>query len=303
MSLRTKSAQNKKRLLVVFDIDETLIQFIHWKEVDDVKSKLDALDPDTYVTETDSNGKTSYIIFRPHLKTLMNLFKTDPFFKPALWTYSEREYSNNVGNAIIQKYGLPEDFFLFRKGSEDIENDPDEIPKNLKMIYQEYPEYYNTFNTILIDDRYGNINNDSNRFNGIVIQPFAPFGTEKKRELLTGSKFESELNDNVFLSIINIMKKIKKDIMGCDNDDIKSAFKTEAVFSEKRIARMKLESYIQTFATKFTEIISVGVPYLTSKFMLIPPEYSKFAKRGGRRSTKKQKKQRKEKKNKTEKMQ
>jgi hypothetical protein len=47
----------------------------------------------------------------------------------------------------------------------------------------------------------------------------------------------------------------------------------------------------------------VGVPYLTIKFMLIPPEYSKFAKRGGRRTTKKQRKSRKQKKNKTEKMQ
>ncbi len=294
-------SENKKQLLVVFDIDETLIQFINSNDAKKVKRNLDLLDPDTYLRSEESEDNASYIIFRPHLKELLNLFKNDSFFKPALWTYSERSYSRNIGNILIRKYGLPENFFLFRKGAEDIDDDPDGITKNLRRIYEEYPDKYNTFNTILVDDRYGNINNESNRFNGIVIQPFAPFGPEKKRELLSVEEFNSQMNDNVLLSIMDIMKKIKNDIEGCDSEDIEIGFETEAVFSEKRIKRMRIEKYVQTFATQFTEIMSIGVPYLTRNFMLIPSEYSKFSRRGGRRLTKKYKKYKKQRKSRTEK--
>lgn len=171
---------------------------------------------------------------------------------------------------------MPQDIFLFKKGADDID---DEIPKNLKSVYEEFPEF-NCFNTILIDDRYGNINNESNVDNGLCIQPFAPFGPEKIREILPPTQFENEMNDSIFSQIMYILNDIKNDIEGCDDEDYRLGFDTEPVFSSKKIKRMKLERFVQTFAVKFKEVISVGTPYLTNKFILIK-DYNKYAKKMG----------------------
>jgi hypothetical protein len=271
-------------MLIVFDIDETLVQYMPHKYNDLWQERKHMFNENSYV-EISDNGKTSVVIFRPKLEEMMNLFKNDSFFVPALWTYSERDYSEFIGNEIIKRYGLPENFFLFKKGAEDIDEDVG-IPKDLNVIYEEYPEF-NKFNTILVDDRYGNINNDSNMYNGLCIQPFAPFGAEKTREIIEESRFKKELNDNIFTSVIKIATAIKKDIIGCDDEDYASAFATEPVFTEKRVKRMGLSQFYQTFAVKFTNVVSVGVPYLTNKFILIP-KYNKYPlKMGGKNRSKK----------------
>jgi hypothetical protein len=287
---------SRKKLLVVFDIDETLIQFIpnaYFNIWEKSKSKFN---PDMYIEKEQSTGKKVVIIFRPHLKELFELFKSNNFYKPALWTYSERSYCNMIASVLEEKYDLPEDFFLLKYGAEDIDEDIG-IPKNLEVIYEKYPTEFNTFNTILIDDRYGNINNESNIKNGLVIQPFAPFGAEKKREVLSSRKLKEQLSDNVMKSVIDIMQKIRKDIEGCESEDIDDGFNTESVFNEKRINRMELNDYYKTFAVKFIDTISVGVPYLTSKFILIE-DYKNYPKKmGGNSKTAKKNRQKRQKKN------
>jgi hypothetical protein len=60
---------------------------------------------------------------------------------------------------------------------------------------------------------------------------------------------------------------------------------------------MKLSDYYKTFAIKFIDTISVGVPYLTSKFILIN-DYKKFpTKMGGNSKTAKQSLQKNKKQN------
>jgi len=268
------------KLLVVFDIDETLIQYVSdaynplWEE------RKASFAEGSYVEHISSSGKKTVVIFRPHLEKMINLFKNDSFFVPALWTYSEREYCDFIADTIIRRFNLPPDFFLFRYGAEDIEEDEMGIAKNLMTAYSNFPQF-NKFNTILVDDRYGNINNEVNMYNGLCIQPFAPFGAEKKRELLDARAFRKELNDKVFNDILKILQAIKKDIHGCDEEDFQNAFKTEAVFTEKRVKRMKLEAYYKTFAVKFKDVVSVGTPYLTKHFILIPNYHSYSAKMGG----------------------
>ncbi len=270
----------ERKLLIVFDIDETLIQYIPGKYYDLWVERKSSFEPDSYVEKMSKDGKTNVIIFRPKLEQMMNLFKDNSFFVPALWTYSERDYCDSIAKAIIQRYNLPENFFLFKKGAEDIDEDVG-IPKDLNVVYEQYP-LFNKFNTILVDDRYGNINNESNLHNGLCIQPFAPFGAEKVREKLAEEEFRNQLNDDVFTSVINIANAIKKDIEGCDEEDFLTGFKTEPVFAEKRVKRMGLENFYQTFAVQFTKVVSIGVPYLTRKFILIP-NYDEFpVKMGGK---------------------
>jgi len=270
----------QRKLLIIFDIDETLIQYIPNKYYNLWEERKSLFDPNSYTEKISRDGKKNVIIFRPKLEEMMNLFKNNPFFVPALWTYSERDYSEFIANTIIERYNLPENFFLFKKGVEDIDEDTG-ISKDLNTVYDEYPSF-NKFNTILVDDRYGNINNDSNLYNGLCIQPFAPFGAEKIREKISEEEFRKQLNDDVFTSLIKIANEIKKDIDGCDEEDFMAGFKTESVFAEKRVKRMGLENFYQTFAVKFTKVVSIGVPYLTKRFILIP-NYEEFpVKMGGK---------------------
>lgn len=278
MSASTISAAARRpQMLVVFDIDETLIQYVPHKYNALWEERKASFAEGSYM-ELISGDKKDVIIFRPHLEKMMRLFRDDPFFVPALWTYSEREYCDIIADAIIRRFQLPEDFFLFKYGAEDIDEDVG-IPKNLSKIYETFPQF-NKFNTILVDDRYGNINNEVNIFNGLCIQPFAPFGAEKVRTQLDDRAFRKELGDKVFDSVIKIVGAIKRDIMGCDEEDFRNAFATEAVFTEKRVKRMKLDAFFKTFAVKFTKVVSIGVPYLTKNFILIP-DYHKYSEKMG----------------------
>lgn len=278
----------ERRMLIVFDIDETLIQYIPSKYNELWLERKEKFEEGSYVEMDKGNGKTDVIIFRPKLEKMMKMFVEDKFYVPALWTYSEREYCEEIAKTIIARYNLPEDFFLFKKGAEDIDEEVG-IPKDLTVVYEEYDGKFNKFNTILVDDRYGNINNESNEENGLCIQPFAPFGAEKTREKLSEGDLKKQLKDDVLESVIKIAKAIKKDIEGCEDEDYELGFRTETVFGEKRVKRMGLEKYMQTFAVKFKRVVSIGVPYLTRKFIIIP-DYEKYGvKMGGRKRTVKRK--------------
>jgi hypothetical protein len=272
-----------RKLLVVFDIDETLIQFVGPKYLELWKQQKSRFNPDMYFED----GR-SVTIFRPHLREMFELFKNDRFFRPALWTYSERTYANDIARILKRKFDLPDDFFTFVKSNEDIEEDPDELPKNFERVYEEFPDF-NKFNSILVDDRFNNINNSSNRYNGIAIKPFSPFGHQKEREIIDDRQFEEELNDTVFIHLMTIINRIKTDIMNCDDDDIEAGFTTEPVFMPKRVARMHLNEYMQKYATKFEDVFSIGVPYLSKKFILIP-DYERYPERGGKRNRSKSRK-------------
>lgn len=258
-------------LLFVFDIDETLIQYIPAKYNHIWNEKRHLFHKNSYVEKKKKNGISDVIIFRPHLENFFNIIKKNPeFFKVALWTYSERDYCDAIADILIEHYHLPTNFFIFKKGAEDI-NDEDDYPKNLQTVFEEYPQF-NVFNTILIDDRYANIRHSVNQENGLLIQPFAPFGVEKTRELFPDEYVLEQLNDRVFIDIIPIVLAIKKDIEGCDAEEFEEGFRSEPVFSERRIKRMELEKYYQSYAIKprsIDNIISIGTPYLTKDFVMV----------------------------------
>ncbi len=266
---------NRKQLLIIFDIDETLIQYIPSKYHHLWMKKKHLFPKNSFIEIAKKNGTKDVVIFRPHLQQMFNyLVANRETIKIAIWTYSERDYAHSIATTLIARYQLPNDIFLFLKGAEDI-NDDDDYPKNLQTVYQEYPEY-NVFNTILVDDRYTNIQHKINVNNGLLIEQFAPFGKEKERVLLDNATIQNMVNnDRVMLDAIRIFDAVHKDIMGCDEADIDEGFTEEPVFSS-RIFRMGLDSYLQSYAIKpvrINNIISIGTPYMTNNFLLLKSRF------------------------------
>ena len=150
-----------KELLVVFDIDETLIHFISKQYTHLFTDLSDEIqDQFNFIRDGDS-----IILLRPHLQELFDFYKSNPNIKVALWTYSEQEYAYNIRDILSEYLGLGEDFFLFAYGAEDMiieeTGEEDDYPKNLTKVYENFPQY-NAFNTFIVDDAPGNIKHEIN---------------------------------------------------------------------------------------------------------------------------------------------
>jgi len=268
----------RKKLCVVFDIDETLIQFVQkkyrnlWEELDPtIKRKFFSIE----------HPSGSVILLRPNIRELFNYFKETHEIKVGLWTYSEREYSEDIANILKQALDLPDDFFMFTWGAEDMGEEPD-YSKDLNNVYNEFPDF-NKFNTFLVDDLYGNLKHDVNVKNGILVQPFAPFGTSKVRVNIGAEKQTIISNDTVFNNLIDVCQKVLSDINDCDSEDIDYAFTTESVFEEKRVVRMGLKPFLKTYAVKFSKMMTIGNPLEVKDFFIVNPDnYQVHVKGGGK---------------------
>jgi len=241
---------DKRDILVVFDIDETLIQFInknayhYWKEVTPEQKQI--IDENLQYVDL-GEKKKQVIFFRPGLKEFLEMALNNGRIKVALWTYSEREYADQISELITYTFGLPEDLFVFKYGAEDIEDD--DIPKSLNQIWTnpKFKKKFNKFNTFLVDDRYGNLCHKTNVNNSILIQAFAPFGESKQREPLTSELLTTAINDNIFNELTHITHNLIRDIDGCDDEEIDEAFTKEAIFAPKCIERKRLASYVKQY--------------------------------------------------------
>jgi hypothetical protein len=251
---------SKRDILVVFDIDETLIQFInrnayhYWQEITPEQKRI----IDNHLEYVDLGEEKKQVIFlRPGLKEFLEMSRNTERIKVAIWTYSEREYANAIAKLICDKFGLSPDPFIFKYGAEDIEDD--DIPKSLTKIWNDpkFSKKFNKFNTFLVDDRYGNVCHDTNVSNSILVQAFAPFGETKQREPLTHELLEKAIDDNVFYELTNITNNLISDIDGCDDEEIDEAFQTEAVFAPKCMARKKLDSYVKQYADNI-QLCTIG---------------------------------------------
>ena len=267
-----------KELLVVFDIDETLIHFIS-KQYTHLFTDLsdEVQEQFNYIRDGDS-----IILLRPHLRELFDFYKSNPNIKVALWTYSEQEYSDNIGNLLVDYLGLDEDFFLFKYGAEQVlEASPDEDePKKLTKIYEDFPQF-NTFNTFLVDDAPSNIKHEINKQNCLLIQPFAPFSVDKVRQDLGEDGIQIALNDNILTDVKDISKIVYDDISGCSMEDIEECFASEPVFSKARVERMGLSRLFKKYVKPpIYELLTIGKPKQSKNFTMI----------GGKKKKKKKKK-------------
>ena len=267
----------RKTMCVVFDIDETLIQFINSQ----YRARVWDILPDSEKAMFSYVEKGGHIIiFRPGLRELFAYFNGNrPLIRVGLWTYSEDYYCRDIANEIIKYAGLPPDFFLFLLSGADIRDDDD--PKNLNVIYKKFP-YLSSFNTFIVDDLYTNITHQVNKENCIIVQPFAPFTTTKTREPLTEMALRRSVDDDVFQLLDVICKKVYADIDGCESEDIDALVDNpEPVFSMKRIKRMGLQNFLKTYATKTISLLTIGNAHQSKNFF----EVADAGSRGGARKT------------------
>jgi len=271
----------RKKMCVVFDIDETLIQFINsqyrarvWDILSDTEKAM--------FSYVEKGGHI--IIFRPGLRELFAYFNGNrPLIQVGLWTYSEDYYCRDIATEIIKYAGLPPDFFLFLLSGKDIEDDDD--PKNLNIIYKKFP-YLSSFNTFIVDDLYTNITHKVNKENCIIVQPFAPFTTTKKREPLTEMALRRSVDDDVFKLLQEICMKVFSDIDGCESEDIDALVENpEPVFSMKRIRRMGLQNFLKKYATKTISLLTIGDAHQSTDFFEVDDAGSRGgARKKGRRT-------------------
>jgi hypothetical protein len=249
-------------ILVVFDIDETLIQYInkkayhYWEDADPgMKRALTS-----HCEFIDMPAKRQCVFFRTGLRKFLEQVKRNKRIKIAIWTYSEREYATDIAEMITKHFGFEENPFVFAYGTEDIEDH--NYAKSLKQVWDnpEFGRRFNKFNSFLVDDRKGNVCHDINMHNGIIVQGFAPFGETKTRSPLTDASLERSINDDVFEHLSKIIKKILTDMDGCSEEDIEEAFTEEAVFLPKCMKRRKLQSYFKEFDHEddSVQICSIG---------------------------------------------
>jgi hypothetical protein len=267
----------RKTMCVVFDIDETLIQFIHSNH----RARVWDILPDSEKANFNYAEKGGHIIiFRPGLRELFAYFNGNrPLIQVGLWTYSEDYYCRDIATEIIKYAGLPDDFFLFRLSGDDIRDD--DYPKNLNIIYKKFP-YLSSFNTFIVDDLHGNITHQVNKENCIIVQPFAPFTTTKKREPLTEMSLRRSVDDDVFKLLQEICMKVFSDIDGCESEDIDALVENpEPVFSMKRIKRMGLQNFLKKYATKTISLLTIGDAHQSTDFF----EVDDAGSRGGAQKT------------------
>jgi hypothetical protein len=277
---------SKRDILVVFDIDETLIQFInknayhYWQEITPEQKQI--IDNNLNYLDL-GEEKKQVIFFRPGLKEFLEMARDNGRIKVAIWTYSERDYANAIAKNICDKFNLPQNTFIFKYGSEDIKDH--DIPKSLKQIWDNptLGKKFNKFNTFLVDDRFGILCHKINVENSILVQAFAPFGETKQREALTQELLEKAINDNIFYELTNITTNLLRDIDGCEDDEIDEAFKTESIFAPKCIERKRLDSYVKQYDDNI-QLCTIGeVEHAASAFKGGRLVRNKSRRRSGRR--------------------
>ena len=269
----------RKKMCVVFDIDETLIQFVHSKHrarvwdilSDDEKAVFKYVEKDHHI-----------IIFRPKLKELFAYFKKNHSrIKVGLWTYSDADYCKSIASEIIKYADLPANFFLFLLSDQDMTDHP----KDLNVVYHMFP-YLSSFNTFIVDDLHKNITHKANKENCVIVQPFAPFSVVKERVPLTEMALRQSVDDDIFKTLEMICKKVHADIDGCTKADIDALVDNpEPVFSPKRIKRMGLQNFLKTYVTKSISLLTIGDPHQSKDFYDLDNPGSRLTLAGGARKS------------------
>jgi hypothetical protein len=235
-------------ILVVFDIDETLLQFInrapyhYWEDVPEEKRNA--------FTYDDNDEKRQCAVFRPHLREFLEFVEQNPDVHIALWTYSEQAYARAIASSIERTFGFDKDRFVFTYGDEQVTDADERMPKNLEYIWNDrkFRGKYHKFNTFIVDDRFGNLAHEQNKYNGILIEGFEPFGHKKERAPMTEELFQHAKADDALVHLMKIIKNIQKDIGGCSEEEIADAFSSEHIFpaNDKTCKRKGLKHYMKS---------------------------------------------------------
>ena len=236
-----KTVKDIKDILLVCDIDETLIQFLHakngylmkkWDECSmSEKNKL-------HYIQSEKNKHVT--IFRPYLQKLFDFCQAN-HIRIGLWTLSERSYGKSIACQLANEFQLPSHFFLFVYGEEDVGDD--EYSKDLTKVWKKFP-MYNCSNTFLIDDLKSNIIHDINRKNGLLTPRFVPFDKNDGYN-------KDMTKDKTIKEVIKLLTKIIR-YNDRNNDD------RRCIFDTNRMKDMKISSYVKPIVQNVIDLASIG---------------------------------------------
>jgi hypothetical protein len=119
------------------------------------------------------------------------------------------------------------------------------------MIWKQFPTYHHN-NTFLVDDLKRNIMHPINRKNGFLTPAFAPFGMKDNREdIVIDESLANALKDNAMKEVVKFSRKIIRYNKTHPDD-------RRPLFDKKRMADMKMQSYLKMVAKEEPELIRVA---------------------------------------------
>lgn len=226
------SFMNNPNFCIIFDIDETMVQYLHDPTTLNKWETYKKL----YPNKIEAHETAKYILlFRPGLRDFIQFAKANGI-DIAIWTYGNESYSKFIESEIMSYVGLDNSPFTFvysiKEIKEDLANGMKE--KDLRRVYQAFPEKYTATNTILVDNRAANIFHESNRENGILVESF---------DITAGY---SPNKDTMFQNIKRICGKIRNVPL------------INSVFSEMNVNRSGIRKYYKKYMVNGTPVSLVS---------------------------------------------
>ena len=209
-------------LCVVFDIDETMVQYYSRGGLDSHDSPLF----ETSAIEHLDSDDGSRLYFRPGLKKFLDFAKNTDKITLGIWTYGNQVYARFIEKAITDFYHLEKSPFHFVYSVNEIKKDLQRglQEKDVRRIMQTYKGEFTRANTFLVDNRPANIHHNANCQNGFIVESFD----------LRNPKYRVE-KDHVFADLEKICRRIlRKGIVPGSQDPI---------FSKTNIELMCIKKY------------------------------------------------------------
>ena len=194
-----------KKLNLIFDIDDTLVAYTRnadWAAVPvEVKKQFRVF-----------KNPTGVFVLRPHFDEMMK-FAFENCATVNLWTWSDMEYAQGLAKHISDCNPAWKFANIWAEEDADASMEygaakyPDKKghAKDLNYIWYEKKKF-NPCDTILVDDRDGNVLNPSNRRNTIHVKMFHPDAEGAK--------------DDVFVKVIAKLKEVMAQPGFCSEGDL-----------------------------------------------------------------------------------
>jgi hypothetical protein len=231
MKHNTRKKRSSK-LCVVFDIDETILVFLNQRESIQNFTMLEQKYKDRFdYAEIDMS---TVVIFRPGFEDFIRYAKRKQITL-AIWTYGDRNYAKFIERIICKHYKFRKSPFLFVYSNSEIKEDLKNglFEKDLRRIFNAYPEQYTSSNTFLVDNKPSNIYHETNMHNGFIVESFAPF--------LYRGMFPREVLAVSHNNFFEVLEKI------CDKIIKKNKVSNTPIFGEENVKSMDLNKYYKKY--------------------------------------------------------
>jgi len=155
----------RKPYNVIFDLDNTLLCSVQFNQLHLIPNNINLQYKD-YIFDTTNLGINYRIFLRPYLTSVLK--EISKIANISVWTAAQESYADFIVNNIFPKDIKPE--FVFTSKETEYGLRQYFRFKPLELVYETFPNEYNSSNTIIIDDLSDVFS--SNPKNCIPIHPF-----------------------------------------------------------------------------------------------------------------------------------